>query len=76
MRRHYYGSDHGIPLDAFLQTKVEEKIDPMVVRLLSVDAVIVANELLVRSQVWALLPRHRRDEFVTKDLLHYLYNHP
>lgn len=75
MKRHYYGSNHGIPLDAFFHTEVEERSDLKLVTLLSVDATIVANELLVRSQLWMMLPRHRCQEFLTIYVFHLFCYH-
>jgi hypothetical protein len=75
MKRHCYGSDHGFPLEAFLHTEVELNDARGTTTLLSVEARIVSDELLMRSQQWILLPRDRSDEFFTKGLLHHLCEH-
>ena len=74
MKRHYYGSSHGFPLEAFLYTEVNQTNDRGTT-LLSVDTQIVTGELLMRSQQLILLPRDRSDEFFTKDAVHHICNH-
>jgi hypothetical protein len=54
------------PLEAFQHLEVEHDKTQQKITLLSVDAQIVSNELLMRSQIWKLLPWSRRDEFVNE----------
>lgn len=64
MEQHFRGTDIGFPLDAFqlLEAKHDETQEK--ITLLSVDAQIVSNELLMRSQTWILLPWSQRDAFI------------
>ncbi|KAF4621525.1 hypothetical protein G7Y89_g14547 [Cudoniella acicularis] len=67
MKRHYLGPSHGFPLEALRHTEVIEERN---IALLSVDALIVDNELLMRSQHWVLLPHNRLNDFVTGRVFH------
>ncbi len=64
IKQHCYGTDIGFPLEAFRHLEVEHDQTQQKITLLSVDAQIVSNELLMRSQTWILLPWSRRDEFI------------
>lgn len=64
IKQHYCGTDIGFPLEAFQHLEVEHDQTQQKITLLSVDAQIVSNELLMRSQAWILLPWSRRDEFI------------
>jgi hypothetical protein len=64
MKQHYCGTDIGFPLEAFRHLEVEHDQTQQKITLLSVDAQIVSNELLMRSQTWILLPWSRRDAFI------------
>jgi hypothetical protein len=75
MKRHYHGPSHGFPLEAFQSTEVIESDLHRNIVLLSVDAQIVSNELLMRSQQWVLLPHNRRDELITERFFHHLCHH-
>ena len=75
MKRHYYGVSHGLPIACFLHTELKEYEARGTVELFSVDARIVSNELLMRSQQWILVPQNRSGEFMTKSLLHSLCAH-
>lgn len=75
MKRHYFGPRHGFPLEAFQSTEAIESGLYGNIVLLSVDAQIVSNELLIRSQQWVLLPHNRRDELVTKRSFHHVCRH-
>jgi hypothetical protein len=75
MNGHYLGPSHGFPLEAFQSTEVIESDLYGNIVLLSVDAQIVSNELLMRSQQWVLLPHSRRDELITERLFHHLCHH-
>ncbi len=50
MNRHYLGPSYGFPLEAFQSTEAVESDYFGNIVLLSVDAQIVSNELLMRSQ--------------------------
>ncbi|PQE27138.1 Cyclin-like F-box protein [Rutstroemia sp. NJR-2017a WRK4] len=75
MNRHYLGPSHGFPLEAFQTTEVIESDIFRNIVLLSVEAQIVSDELLMRSQQWVLLPHNRRDKLVTRRLFHHLCHH-
>ncbi|KAM3065285.1 hypothetical protein ACMFMF_011224 [Clarireedia jacksonii] len=75
MNRHHLGPSYGFPLEAFQSTEGIESDFYRNIVLLSVDAQIVSNELLMRSQQWVLLPHNRRDELVTKCLSFRLCRH-
>ena len=64
IKQHCCGIDIGIPLEAFRHLEVEHDQTEQKITLLSVDAQIVSNELLLRSQTWTLLPWSRRDKFI------------
>lgn len=64
MKQHYCGTDIGFPLEAFQHLEVEHDQIKQKTTLLSIDAQIVSNELLMRSQTWILLPWSRRDDFI------------
>jgi len=63
------GTDIGFPLDAFQHLEVEYDRSYKKTTLLSVDAQIVSNEFLMRSQTWVLLPWSHRDDFI-EELAH------
>ena len=75
MKRHYYGPSHGLSIKCFLHTELKEYDARGTVELFSVDARIVSNELLMRSQQWILVSQHRSGEFVTRTLLHSICTH-
>lgn len=75
MNRRDLGPSHGFPLEAFQSTEVMESDLFRNIVLLSVDAQIVSNELLMRSQQWVLLPHNRRDELVTKRFFRHFCHH-
>lgn len=64
IRQHLHGTDIGFPLEAFQIVEVEHDVKKQKVALLSADAQIVSNELLMRSQTWTLLPQSRLEEFI------------
>jgi hypothetical protein len=64
MKQHYCGTDIGFPLQAFQHLEVEDDQTQQKITMLYVDAQIISNELLMRSQTWILLPWSRRDEFL------------
>ncbi|KAF7879589.1 hypothetical protein EAF04_000784 [Stromatinia cepivora] len=66
IRQHLHGTDIGFPLEAFRVVEVEHDQYTQKIALLSVDAQIVSNELLMRSQTWILLPQSQHDEFIDK----------
>ncbi|KAK2768452.1 hypothetical protein FQN54_000307 [Arachnomyces sp. PD_36] len=63
IKQHCCGTDIGFPLKAFKHLEVKHDRHQEIT-LLSVDAQIVSNELLMRSQTWFLLPWQRRDRFI------------
>jgi hypothetical protein len=67
MKRHHYGFDHGISLDSLSHTEVEECIfeEYSSTTLLSVDARIASDELLMRSQQFIILPTDERDKLLS-----------
>jgi hypothetical protein len=73
MKQHYYGTDIGFPIEAFQHLEVEHDQTQQKITLLSVDAQIVSNQLLMRSQTWMLLPWSRRDEFLDELAKNSLY---
>jgi hypothetical protein len=75
MNRHYLGPSHGFPLEALRSIEVIESDLYKNIVSLSVDAQIVSNELLLRSQQWVLLPHNRRDELVTQHFFRRLCEH-
>lgn len=75
MNRHNLGPSHGFPLEAFQSTEVIESDLFGNIVLLSVDAQIVSNELLMRTQQWVLLPHNRRDDLVTKRFFRQFCHH-
>jgi hypothetical protein len=64
MKQHYCGTDIGFPLQAFQHLEVRHDQTQQKITLLYVDAQIISNELLMRSQTWILLPWSRRDAFI------------
>ena len=64
MKQHYYCTDIGFPLESFQYLEVKYDQTQQKITLLSVDAQIVSDELLMRSQTWILLPWSRRDKFI------------
>lgn len=68
MKRHLHGPSHGFLLEAFQITEVVESDLHKMNALLSVEAQINSNELLMRTQQWVLLPYSWRDEFITYSL--------
>jgi len=64
MKQHYCGTDIGFPLKAFQHLEVQHDQTKQRVTLLSIDVQIVSNELLMRSQIWILLPWSRCDKFI------------
>jgi hypothetical protein len=70
IKRHHYGLDHGVSLDAFSHTEVEESHyeEFSTTVLLSVDARIASDELLMRSQQWIVLPTNKRDRLLSNIL--------
>jgi hypothetical protein len=70
MKRHHYGFDHGVSLDLLSHTEVEERYFKEYCRttLLSVDARIASDELLMRSQLCIVLPTDRRDKYLSRML--------
>lgn len=64
MKQHYCGTDIGFPLEAFQHLEVEHDQTEQKITLLSVDAQIISNELLMRFQTWTLLPWSRRHKFI------------
>ena len=66
IKQHYCGTDIGFPLEAFQHLEVEHDQTRQKITLLSVDAQIISNEFLMRSQTWILLPWSRRDEFINE----------
>jgi hypothetical protein len=75
MNRHHLGPSHGFPLETFQSTEVIESDLFGNIVLLSVDAQILSNELLMRSQQWVLLPHNRRDELVTERFFRQFCHH-
>ena len=67
MKRRHYGLDHGISLDSLSHTEVEERNfkEYCSTTLLSVDARIASEELLMRSQQCIILPTDKRDKFLS-----------
>lgn len=64
MKQHQYGTDIGFPLESFQHLEVEHDQTQQKITLSFVDARIVSNELLMRSQTWILLPWSQRDVFI------------
>lgn len=64
-----------MPLDAFAHTEFRIDEESRATSLLSVEARIDSDELIVRSQRWILLPRARRNEFATGEHLKSLCEH-
>lgn len=64
IKQHHCGRDIGFPLEAFRYLEVDYTCAQQKTTLLSVDAQIVSNEFLMRSQTWILLPWSRRNEYV------------
>ena len=70
MDRHYLGTSHGFPLEAFQSTEFMVNTLFKTLALLSVDTEIVSNELLMRSQYWVIAPHNKRDELMSWYTLH------
>ncbi|KAH8811531.1 hypothetical protein F5884DRAFT_671327 [Xylogone sp. PMI_703] len=66
MKQHCSSVDIGFPLEAFQYIDVEYRQAERRTTLVSVDAQIVCNEILIRSQRWILLPWNRRAEFIDR----------
>ena len=64
MKQHCCGTDIGFPVEAFQHLEVEHDQTQQKITLLSVDAQIISNELLMRSQTWILLPWSRRHNYI------------
>ncbi|KAF5873389.1 putative f-box domain protein [Botrytis fragariae] len=60
-KQHRSGIDIGFPLEAFRHQEVTHDQSTNITSLLSVDARFVSNELLLRSQIWILVPQSRKD---------------
>jgi hypothetical protein len=56
MMHHRYGADHGVSLDFLSSTQFQRNGIMNSPNLMSFDARIVADQLLLRSQLWVLLP--------------------
>lgn len=63
MRQHHCGTDIGFPLEAFQHLEVHYNENQQQTTLSSIDAQIVSNELLVRSQAWVLVPWSQYNQF-------------
>jgi len=66
MKRHLYGAPHGIPLSSLRFTEFEPvrfPDYPPYSTMLSTDARIVSNDLLLRIQHWILLPTRDHTSF-------------
>ncbi|KAM0183341.1 hypothetical protein ACHAPC_006611 [Botrytis cinerea] len=61
MKQHRSGIDIGFPLEAFRHLEIKYNQRTRKTTLISVDARFAANELLLRSQTWILLPRSQKD---------------
>ena len=79
MKRHFYGPDHGFPLEAFQHFEVRKSFWKQLgmgqITALSVDTKIVDNEFLMRSQLCVLLPKHRRNKFYSSTFPYNLCQH-
>jgi hypothetical protein len=75
MKRHYHGAAHGLPLETLRHVEIDKGVNWGVTRLLSVDATIDSNELLLRSQQWILLRRSQRQEFARYEIFEALCYH-
>ena len=71
MKRHRRGPNHGISLDevSFTELKDYTSSREEITTLLSAEARIISDQLLVRVQQWTLVPQDKCDEFVARATL-------
>jgi hypothetical protein len=75
MMHHHNGPKYGIPLEAFSHTEVMLNFFHGFTTLISVEARVVSDKLLMRSQQWFLVPKERRDELFKDGVVDHLCEH-
>jgi hypothetical protein len=75
MIQHHHGPKYGIPLKAFSHTEVMLNVSRGFTTLISVEARVASDKLLMRSQQWFLVQTERRDELFTGSVVDHLCGH-
>jgi len=73
LKQHHHGLDHGILLSDLSHTDIQFVQGS--VFLFSVDARIASDEMVVRSQEWAISSEHPREDFLSKTVIHNVCQH-
>jgi hypothetical protein len=75
MMHYHLGPKYGIPLEAFSHTEVMLNVSRGFTTLISVEARVASDKLLMRSQQWFLVPTEQRDELFTGGVVDHLCGH-